>query len=346
MSPYTPRPFPPPSLNGVPLEYILDQLRNLAPHYWNQTESADCTIVIPVPYIHYTDAVASTASHDPSGLGRRVTEPALNFLPRMNIKLHSDFLSAHSHFLRALFAGASPLDLVDTSSSQFNTSSTSPSSGFSSSSASRYDIPSNLLPHVLPSSTSDHPVIFLPVPDPSSIRLLFHWIYFGKTEFIEEALNAGVIEWEGIARNVEYLGLPTEIKLFLGWWYGRWRSHRIRYVRSWNQFPYTAYSFYASACRGEEDEWSDSDTAYSDEDDGEDEDDSYDSDVADDDSVTVEDEDMDVKDHAAPKSKEAEDLPWRGRSRAVKGLSWPLQESEQLQRQLRSDSVTSDVLPR
>lgn len=42
--PFVPRPFPPPALAGVPLEYIVDQLRRLAPHYWSRPETSDCTI--------------------------------------------------------------------------------------------------------------------------------------------------------------------------------------------------------------------------------------------------------------------------------------------------------------
>lgn len=41
---FNPRPFPPPSLAGVPTEYIVDQLHILAPQYWNKPETADCTI--------------------------------------------------------------------------------------------------------------------------------------------------------------------------------------------------------------------------------------------------------------------------------------------------------------
>lgn len=47
-------------------------------------------------------------------------------------------------------------------------------------------------------------------------------MYFGRTEYIDEALSRGIIQWEGIARNVEYLGLSTDIKLFLAHWYTDW----------------------------------------------------------------------------------------------------------------------------
>ncbi len=54
--PFVPRPFPPPALADVPLEYIVDQLRRLAPHYWNRPETSDCTIgtstILVVSYLH------------------------------------------------------------------------------------------------------------------------------------------------------------------------------------------------------------------------------------------------------------------------------------------------------
>jgi hypothetical protein len=68
----------------------------------------------------------------------------------------------------------------------------------------------------------DHPILFLPVPDPTSIHLLIHWMYFGDFSLIQECLHQGSIQWEGIARNVEYLGLTAEIKIFLGNWYYAW----------------------------------------------------------------------------------------------------------------------------
>ena len=116
-----------------------------------------------------------------------------------------DFLSAHSTYLRGLFSGACPLDLMFSSTPPTSTSS----------------IPANRLPRLMPCSP-DHPVLFLPVPDPSSFHLLVHWMYFGDTSYIGDCLHQGIIQWEGIARNVEYLGLPSDIKVFLGHWYDTW----------------------------------------------------------------------------------------------------------------------------
>jgi len=215
---FTPRAFPPPSLTGVPVEYIIDQLHNLASRYWDKPDTADCTIVIPVPYPRgkagstFPDMPAFSMSSD-SGLGRRVTEPALNSVPRISLKLHMDYLSAHSSFLRGLFSGASSLDLISSAALSEAPSRPSPSGQFT--------VPANRLPRLMPCSP-DHPILFLPIPDPSSIHLLVHWMYFGSTSYIEDSLNDGSVEWEGIARNVEYLGLPAEIKVFLGRWYGNY----------------------------------------------------------------------------------------------------------------------------
>ena len=116
-----------------------------------------------------------------------------------------DYLAAHSSYLRGLFGGALPLDLMYSSEPPTSKSS----------------VPADRLPRLMPCSP-DHPILFLPVPDPSSFHLLVHWMYFGDFTYIQECLHQGSIQWEGIARNVEYLGLSPEIKIFLGNWYYAW----------------------------------------------------------------------------------------------------------------------------
>jgi hypothetical protein len=129
-----------------------------------------------------------------------------------------DYLSAQSSLLRGLFGGASPLDLIN------NT--TGSSSTPESRSLRQWIVPPNRIPRTLPCSP-DHPVIFLPIPDPSSFQLLVHWMYFGSTKPIEQALNSGAVTWEGLARNVEYLDIRSDIRVFLGRWYGKWRMHGL-----------------------------------------------------------------------------------------------------------------------
>jgi hypothetical protein len=147
-----------------------------------------------------------------------------------------DYLSAHSTLLRGLFGGASPLDLVPSAGSSPQTT---PRESFfhlplpplephhlsPKPSAARGLPIMPLLPRLLPSSSS-HPTVYLPVPDPSSLRLLIHYMYFGSTTYIEDALDEGTAKWEGLARNVEFLGMGMEIKVCLGRWYSRWRRGR------------------------------------------------------------------------------------------------------------------------
>ncbi|KAG6898267.1 hypothetical protein C0992_000712 [Termitomyces sp. T32_za158] len=163
-----------------------------------------------------------------SGSGRRATEPALGCLPRLHLQvhvtptvpsrltpdhepqLHVDYLSTHSSYIRALLSGTSPLDLVWTTTQTFS----GPRSDH------RYSVPENRLPRLI-SGPSNHPTLFLPVPDPSSFHLIVHWMYFGNTTFIEECLHKKIVHWEGLARNVEYLGVSSELKVFLKTWYYR-----------------------------------------------------------------------------------------------------------------------------
>ncbi|KAJ3548756.1 hypothetical protein NMY22_g1137 [Coprinellus aureogranulatus] len=222
MPSFNPKPFPPPSLSDVPVEYIIAQLHGLADQYWDKPETADCTILVPVPHAASNPlqplqtqfpgepSNSVTLSFEHSGGGnRRATQPPLNAAPRLSLELHMDYLSAHSTFLRGLFSGALPLDLMY--------SNTPPSA----SSSSTTGVPPGREPRLMPSSP-DHPILFLPLPDPSSFHLLVHWMYFGDLTPIADCLRQGVIQWEGIARNVEYLGLTADIKVFLQKWYSTW----------------------------------------------------------------------------------------------------------------------------
>ncbi|KAI0703554.1 hypothetical protein BC835DRAFT_1262622 [Cytidiella melzeri] len=240
MPSYALRPFPPPALAHVPIEYIIQQLHTLAPHYWSKPETTDCSIIVPLDgLLRKTGQAPQPAGSlsDPSSnpmppfdsrspSTSPAAGPSLRPAPRMVMKLHMDYLSAHSTLLRGLLSGASPLDLI-------------PSAGSSPSSTPRdftfqLPIPPSdpqftarglpKVPRLLPFSESlPHPTIYLPVPDPSSLRLLIHYMYFNSITYIESALDEGTVTWEGLARNVEFLGMGMEIKVYLGRWYRRWR---------------------------------------------------------------------------------------------------------------------------
>ncbi|KAI0822730.1 hypothetical protein BC628DRAFT_1340516 [Trametes gibbosa] len=229
--PFVPRPFPPPALAGVPLEYIINQLRRLAPHYWSRPETSDCTIVVsldsdmsPKPQGPAVDCdafgrmgISSTLSSESFGLDDALAPPPTSARKpvrprRMIMKLHMDYLCAHSSLVRGLLSGASTFDLA----------AEVPKAKLDAPSLSRQSSTSSLrVPCVLPSSTCTHPVVHLPVPDPSSFHHLVHYIYFGSTSFIEDALENGDLNWEGLARNVEFLQMGSEIKLFLGHYWRR-----------------------------------------------------------------------------------------------------------------------------
>lgn len=41
---------------------------------------------------------------------------------------------------------------------------------------------------------------------------------------IERTLREGQVTWEGLVRNVEYLGLREDVKRYLGAWWKNWRD--------------------------------------------------------------------------------------------------------------------------
>lgn len=112
------------------------------------------------------------------------------------LQLHVAYLSSRSAYLRGLFAGENPLDLI---------------------ASFPIKVPTSRLPHLCPSS--ELPTLYLPVPDPTSFHLLVHWMYFGRTQYIGDCLDRGIVRLEGIRQNVVYLSLPdSTIGKFLRCW--------------------------------------------------------------------------------------------------------------------------------
>lgn len=131
-------------------------------------------------------------------------------------QLHLDYLLAQSSLFRALFSGRSLLDHQTPSRPE------SPTTPPFFARPPQLSTPPSRLPRILPSSSGAHPVVLLPLPHPESFPHLVHYMYFGTTSVLEDALNKKELRWDDVVRNVEYLGMRTRIKVFLGRWYANW----------------------------------------------------------------------------------------------------------------------------
>ena len=94
---FSPRPFPPPALVDVPLEYIVDQLHNLASNYWNKPDTADCIIGRRLvldndSHPHYASLVVPI----PNPPGRRPTDPDIHSVPHLTLRVCTMCLRSHT----------------------------------------------------------------------------------------------------------------------------------------------------------------------------------------------------------------------------------------------------------
>lgn len=121
-------------------------------------------------------------------------------------QLHLDYLLAQSSLFRDLFSGR-----VDDNGR--------PESPNTPPAVPRSMLPPHRQPCIMPQSTPSHPIIHLPLPDPSSFPHLVHFMYFGTFDALKSALDSGVVQWADVVRNVEYLGMRSRVKAFLGRWY-------------------------------------------------------------------------------------------------------------------------------
>lgn len=217
VGPISPATGLPDALSHIPIEYIIDRLRSMAPYYWHRPETTNCTIIVPtesprtfsrVPNGHTSVAGTSapTTNGPPSGIrdARRSSAPSAGARQPIRVRLHQDYLTAQSALFRNLFSHSAITHLDPASAGS------RPLFTFSSMRQPRMSGPPG------------NPTVLLPVPDHASFALLVHYLYFGDTRTVEHALRTGAVTWEGCVRNVEYLGLRDEIKRFLGRWWRLW----------------------------------------------------------------------------------------------------------------------------
>jgi hypothetical protein len=231
----------------IPVQYIVDQLHRLGPFYWHKPETTDCTIQVPIDQRRLSRAPNFDIS---GGLHTGVLQNNLdirrgsapvssqtNPTPKSftTLKLHQFYLTAQSSLLRALFSGSSVIGLVSPQTPSVPSSSTGHYALGPQPAGRRDSMPSLAkIPRLLPSS-AHHPTLYLPLPDPSSFPHIVHYLYFGSPAFVEEALSLGRIRWDGVVRNVEYLGLFEEeggigIRRWLAEWRERQRRARVAHI--------------------------------------------------------------------------------------------------------------------
>ncbi|QRV73137.1 hypothetical protein RhiJN_01151 [Ceratobasidium sp. AG-Ba] len=213
VGPVSPQTGLPDALSHIPIEYIIDRLRGMAPYYWHRPETTNCTIIVPteslrmfsrVPNGH--TAVSGTSVNGPPSIKdtRRSSAPNAGARQPIRVRLHQDYLTAQSALFRNLFSHSAITHLDPAQSG----------------SRPLFTFSSLRLPRM--TGPAHNPTVLLPVPDHASFALLVHYLYFGDTRTIEQALRTGAVTWEGCVRNVEYLGLRDDIKRFLGRWWRLW----------------------------------------------------------------------------------------------------------------------------
>ncbi|KAG8715727.1 hypothetical protein FRC08_010232 [Ceratobasidium sp. 394] len=213
VGPISPQTGLPDALSHIPIEYIIDRLRTMAPYYWHRPETTNCTIIVPTESLRMFSrvanghtSVAGTSVNGPPSIrdSRRSSAPTAGSRQPIRVRLHQDYLTAQSALFRNLFSHSAITHLDPAQSGS------RPLFTFSS------------LRHPRMTGPAHNPTVLLPVPDHASFALLVHYLYFGDTRTIEQALRTGTVTWEGCVRNVEYLGLRDEIKRFLGRWWRLW----------------------------------------------------------------------------------------------------------------------------
>ncbi|WVN86115.1 uncharacterized protein L203_101276 [Cryptococcus depauperatus CBS 7841] len=75
---------------------------------------------------------------------------------------------------------------------------------------------------VSPARTKGKTAIYVPLPDPNSFGVILHWLYWHDTNYFNQCLSKGSVAWQGVVKNIEYLGLDNEIKSLAGRWWKRW----------------------------------------------------------------------------------------------------------------------------
>ncbi|KIR33527.1 hypothetical protein I307_00603 [Cryptococcus deuterogattii 99/473] len=222
------------SLDEIPKSFVMKKLVELAPSYWYSPESADCHIDAsdrgsrrneqatgaywgPTPpevsgggFGMKPDVVTSSTTEEHRDVsGRRGSLPGHNQLEQCLVfPLHKDYLTTQSTLFYNLIRSATAHVTTPTQRDQYGRL--------------VWQSPVYRGAKVLPTKHGRQRVLYVPLPDPSSFGVLLHWLYWHDVSYFNHCLSRGFATWQGVIRNIEYLGLDNEIKLLAGKWWKRW----------------------------------------------------------------------------------------------------------------------------
>lgn len=156
------------------------------------------------------DVVTSSTTEGHMGAsGRRGSLPGYNQVEQCLVfPLHKDYLTTQSTLFHSLISSATAHVTTPTQRDQYGRL--------------VWQSPIYRGAKVLPTKHGRQRVLYVPLPDPSSFGVLLHWLYWHDAGHFNHCLSRGLATWQGVIRNIEYLGLDNEIKLLAGKWWKRW----------------------------------------------------------------------------------------------------------------------------
>ncbi|KAJ9121647.1 hypothetical protein QFC22_002267 [Naganishia vaughanmartiniae] len=183
-----------------------------------------------------TNTFGASAPHVPMSSSRSPTEAELNKGPKfLTFFLHRDYLVTQSTLFQKLLdpshnVTSAPVPMpatADPSMSSFPERNGSSQTVRNVGTGGQPVTPGTSTiringAKVLTTTPGTLTTVWLPLPDPKSFGVLAHWLYWGDSSHLEEALARGHVSWQGLIKNIEYLELDNRIKRVLGSWWRRW----------------------------------------------------------------------------------------------------------------------------
>ncbi|RXK36140.1 hypothetical protein M231_06582 [Tremella mesenterica] len=228
------------------LKNYVKELNSRAEEFWTSHETTDCRIIIPLDKRSITprtgipptpsgnnppltpSAPIPSSAVQPStpssarslqpppslGSGRRMS--GYTDIPVTVFNVHSGYLTTQSGLFHALFAHKTSFQMNQLP--PLRSAGLGPGSGSGHSPQNKGYKGSRWMPP----RVGEKPTLWVPLPDPGSFSVLLHWMYWGDNLALESAIHNGLVSWQGIVRNIEYLEASDSLKRVLGQWWKTW----------------------------------------------------------------------------------------------------------------------------